>query len=111
VLWRFIQNAARFPDAKIVCAHWGGGLPFYALMPEVTESLRNVYFDTAASPFLYTPDVFSTVADLVGIDKILLGSDYPLLRPSRILRQLDESALSDDAKRQVRASGARLLDR
>ncbi len=111
VLWRFIQNAARFPDAKIVCAHWGGGLPFYALMPEVAESLRNVYFDTAASPFLYTPDVFSTVADLVGIDKILLGSDYPLLRPSRILRQLDESALSDDAKRQVRASGARLLDR
>ena len=35
VLCRFIEN---FPDATIICAHWGGGLPFYALMPEVRES-------------------------------------------------------------------------
>ena len=36
VLWRFIQN---YPDATIVCAHLGGGLPFYSLMPEVGECL------------------------------------------------------------------------
>ena len=29
-LYRFISN---FPELKVVCAHWGGGLPFYALMP------------------------------------------------------------------------------
>ena len=51
-LWAFIQN---FPHNKIVCAHWGGGLPFYALMPEVLRGMENVYFDTAASPFLYSP--------------------------------------------------------
>ena len=49
-LWRFIQA---HPDVVLVCAHWGGGLPFYALMPEVAAALGNVYFDTAASPFLY----------------------------------------------------------
>ncbi|MQG69643.1 MAG: amidohydrolase [SAR202 cluster bacterium] len=110
VLWRFIQHAARFPDVKVVCAHWGGGLPFYALMPEVARALGNVYFDTAASPFLYTADVFSVVADLVGVDKILLGSDYPLLRPARLLRQLDESGSSDEVKDQVRYNGLMLLD-
>ena len=26
VLWQFIRN---FPEATVVCAHWGGGLPFY----------------------------------------------------------------------------------
>ncbi len=109
VLWRFIQHAARFPAVKIVCAHWGGGLPFYALMPEVADALRNVYFDTAASPFLYTPDVFSAVADLVGVEKILLGSDYPLLKPRRLLRQLKESGLSDVAQDQVRSNGLRLI--
>src|SRR5947199_68154 len=31
-LYRFI---AANPDVRIICAHWGGGLPFYALMPEV----------------------------------------------------------------------------
>ena len=30
MLYPFIT---RFPDLTIVCAHWGGGLPFYALMP------------------------------------------------------------------------------
>ena len=25
--------------ARLVCAHWGGGLPFYALMPEVASAL------------------------------------------------------------------------
>ena len=69
-IYRFIQN---FPGNTLVCAHWGGGLPFYALMPEVPEVIRNVYFDTAASPFLYRPEVFATVVGLVGADRVLFG--------------------------------------
>ncbi len=91
VLMRFIENARAFPRVKIICAHWGGGLPFYALMPEVKESLRSVWFDTAASPFLYDAAIFNTVPDLVGRDKVLLGSDYPLLRFGRIARQIEEA--------------------
>lgn len=107
VLWRFIQN---FPDATIICAHWGGGLPFYALMPEVAEGLTNVYFDTAASPFLYTPQIFRTAAGLVGANRILLSSDYPLLRMRRLLRQVEESGLSDAEKAAVTGgNAARLL--
>ena len=109
VLWRFIQNAQEFPNVRIICAHWGGGLPFYALMPEVKETLRNVYFDTATSPFLYTADVFSTVERLVGADKILFGSDYPLLRPRRLLKQLEESGLLEETQQAIRTSGLRLL--
>jgi uncharacterized protein len=81
---QLLTLAARFPDAKIIAAHWGGGLPFYAHMPEVRETLANVYYDSAASPFLYDQGVFSTVASAVGPDRILFGSDYPLLRPKRV---------------------------
>lgn len=91
VLWRFIQN---FPDVTVVCAHWGGGFPFYALMPEVREALSNVYFDTAASPFLYDANVFSVTISLVGADHILLGSDFPLLSAARLLEQMEESGIS-----------------
>ena len=91
-LWKLALN---YPDAVIVMAHWGGGLPFYALMPEVKESLRNVYFDTAASPYLYTKDVFTVAASLVGAEHILLGSDFGLMRPGRLLKQARESGLSD----------------
>ena len=88
---RFIENARNYPNVKIVCAHWGGGLPFYALMPEVKDALQNVWFDTAASPFLYSPEILTIVADLVGADRILLGSDFPLIRFSRIRRQVEEA--------------------
>ena len=107
VLMRFIGN---FPDATIVCAHWGGGLPFYALMPEVASALHNVYFDSAASPFLYTPQVYSAVSSLVGADKALFGSDYALLRPRRLLNEIAASGLTAEQQAAVRGgNAARLL--
>ncbi len=111
VVWRFIENARRFPNVKIVCAHWGGGLPFYGLMPEVGESLENVYFDTAASPFLYRPQVYSVVAGLVGIEKVLFGSDYPLMDHAKALAHLAESGLTKAQQQTVLANGLRLLGR
>jgi predicted TIM-barrel fold metal-dependent hydrolase len=105
-LWRFIQS---FPDVSLVCAHWGGGLPFYALMPEVAEALQNVYFDTAASPYLYSSKVYATVSALVGVEKILFGSDYPLLRASRSLQQVAESGLTDAEREMVTGGNAAAL--
>ena len=98
-----------FPDLKLVCAHWGGGLPFYALMPEVKAALKNVYFDTAASPFLYTPQVYGQVAQLVGADKILFGSDYPLIPPRRLLKEISALDLSPATKRKILAGNAKKL--
>ena len=85
MLYPFITS---YPDLTIVCAHWGGGLPFYALMPEVKRAMSNVFFDTAASPFLYSPQIYTQVVQLVGGDKILFGSDYPLLAQSRLLGEI-----------------------
>ena len=89
-LCRFIEN---FPENVIICAHWGGGLLFYALMPEVGRALQNVYYDTAASPFLYKQDIFGVAARLVGADRILFATDYPLIRPRRLLAQVEASGL------------------
>lgn len=99
-----------FPDIKLVCAHWGGGLPFYALMPEVKAAMNNVYFDTAASPFLYTPEVYQQVVELVGAEKVLFGSDYPLLVQKRLLREIESAELPPGAKEMVLSGNAcRLL--
>ena len=106
-LWRFIQA---YPDVTLVCAHWGGGLPFYALMPEVGASLENVYFDTAASPLLYEARIFDAAAALVGAGRILLGSDYALLRPRRLIAQIRESGLSEEERTAIMGdNAARLL--
>ena len=105
-VYRLLEN---FPDNTIVCAHWGGGLPFYALMPEVPEAFKNVYFDTAASPFLYRPEVFATVARLVGPEKILFGTDYPLIAQSRLLKQVEESGLDSFSQAAILGGNAARL--
>ena len=106
ILYPFITT---HPDVTIVCAHWGGGLPFYALMPEVQKALQNVYFDTAASPFLYQPQIYTLVSQLVGADKILFGSDYPLLPQTRLLREINSAALTEEEKRLITGENARKL--
>jgi predicted TIM-barrel fold metal-dependent hydrolase len=106
ILYRFITN---FPALALVCAHWGGGLPFYALMPEVTRALSNVYFDTAASPLLYRDEIFRHVAEIVGADKILFGSDYPLIRQSRIVKSIQSLSLSEEARSMILGGNARRL--
>lgn len=107
VLYSFIT---RFPDVKLVCAHWGGGLPFYALMPEVGKAVANVFFDTAATVFLYKPDIFARMSSIIGSDRILFGTDYPLMHQSRVLAQIQCSGLAEeDRVRILAANAARLL--
>ncbi len=106
ILYRFIQN---FPDLIIVCAHWGGGLPFYALMPEVARALSNVYFDTAASPFLYQDAIFEHVVGIVGADKILFGSDHPLIGQNRIVKSIRSLKLAEEAESKILGGNAQRI--
>jgi uncharacterized protein len=107
ILYSFI---AAFPNLKLVCAHWGGGLPFYALMPEVAKALANVFFDTAATVFLYQPRIFEQASRIIGSDKILLGTDYPLLHQNRVIDQIQSSQLSEEDKAGILGlNAARLL--
>ncbi len=97
--------AKRYPDNVIILAHWGGGLPFYELMPEVRDALRNVYYDTAASPYLYEASIFKHVTRWIP-DKILFGSDYPLVEPQRFLRYMENASLKSETRQRVLGENA-----
>ncbi len=87
---------AGYTQIPIICSHWGGGLLFYELMAEVKQSLRHVYYDTAATPFLYQPDIYTIGIHICGKEKIIYGSDFPLLEYSRYANTI--AALGDSAK-------------
>lgn len=92
---RFVRFAEAFTGLSIVAAHWGGGLPFYELMPEVAEDLRHVWYDSAASSHLYDHRVAGIVESLVGAKRVLWGSDYPVLRQKRFLKRFLEQVSVD----------------
>lgn len=87
---KLLKVLEAFPDWQIVAAHWGGGLPFYELMPEIRTAAANLAYDSAASTYLYEHKVFETVIELVGHDRVLFASDYPVLKQAPILRKVRE---------------------
>lgn len=105
-IYPFISH---FPELNLVCAHWGGGLPFYALMPEVKIAMENVYFDTAASPYLYNPMIYLHAAGLIGADRILFGTDYPLLSQSRLINEIRSIDLPEDDRNLILSGNANRL--
>jgi aminocarboxymuconate-semialdehyde decarboxylase len=79
----------RYPGLKIIASHGGGYLPAYsgridhawgarsdahgALPKPPTFYLKKIHLDT----IVFTPDQLEALVKLFGVDKILLGTDYP----------------------------------
>jgi predicted TIM-barrel fold metal-dependent hydrolase len=104
----FYAFVSAHPDVKVIGAHWAGGLPFYAAMPEV-HALPNLRVDTAASSLLYDDAIYARVAALTGAETILFGSDYPLLSQSRSRRRIEEASLSPAARELILGANAATL--
>ena len=93
-IWTFLSMHA---SVTVILAHLGGGLPFYAFMPEVAALFRRTYVDTAATPWLYAPGVYRAVAGLIGAERILFASDFPLRHPRADLGILRDAGLNGAA--------------
>lgn len=106
-LSQIYQIPLRFPDNKIVLAHWGGGIFFYMLLKrDVKEVMKNVYYDTAASPFLYHTEIYSFSSKLAGHEKILFGSDFPLLPPSRYFKEMKKAGIAQEVRNDILGNNA-----
>lgn len=99
-----------YPDNKIVLAHWGGGIFFYMLLKkEVREIFKNVWFDTAASPYLYDPEIYKIAGDITGYDKILFGTDYPLIKPERYYKEIESAEIEPGDVDKIKSENAASL--
>jgi predicted TIM-barrel fold metal-dependent hydrolase len=97
------------PNLKIILAHFGGGIFIYETMKEIKEKFKNVYYDTAVTPFIYDERIYSA-AKAVGLcERILFGSDFPILPPLRYMDGLNKSALSEEEKVMILGENARKL--
>jgi aminocarboxymuconate-semialdehyde decarboxylase len=108
----------RFPKLQILLSHGGGALPWIlprlkhatelgpplsSLFPrDPAEIVKSFYYDT----ILYDPPALRYLADKVGADRLVVGSDYPFTikqdRPAQFAEQglpIAREALSANARR------------
>lgn len=108
----------RHPELRILAAHGGGYLPTYlgrsdhawTVRPEAHECaeppssyLRRMWFDS----LVHSPAALRALVDAVGVDRVLLGSDYPFDMgvPDPVERV---RAALDDPEPVLRGNAARL---
>lgn len=117
-LVEIVGLAARLPELRLILAHWGGGLIFHELNPYCRHALRNACYDTAASSLIYDSEVFSRAVAAVGAEKIIFGSDYPLLtHPARepepgfatAIEGVRRTGLSNDESARILGGNSRSL--
>jgi len=66
-------------NLRIILAHFGGGLVFHRLNRGVRKTFERIWFDTAASPLLYDSRVYQAAITCGAGDRLLFGSDFPLI--------------------------------
>lgn len=91
----FVWLARMFPRTTFVLAHWGGMLPMHDAR---FKELANVYYDTAASPLLYDEKVWTHAVAVLGEDRVLFGSDYPLNLYPRVSVEAEMARFVAEAK-------------
>ena len=97
------------PALTIILAHWGGGFFFFELMPEIKKITKNVFYDTAASPFLYHHEIFEVALKIVNQERLLFGSDFPLLTPRKYFKEMAMTIASEDILKKIKGENARRL--
>ena len=105
-VWSVIEAAEG--EVPIILAHWGGGLAFYELMPEVHQLAQNVFYDSSASHLLYRPEVYQVMSQLAP-GRVLFGSDYPLIRQTRAIRLASQAGLTSQDLAALLGGNARSL--
>ena len=94
----------------MIFAHFGGGLWLYETMPEMRLALKNARYDTAAWPFLYDARVLAAAKAAGALDKMLYGTDWPILDRERFASRLQSCGLDEREKETfMGSSAARLL--
>lgn len=86
--------AIDFPDLDIVAAHTGW--PWTAELVAEAWVHRNVYIGTTAYAPRYWDDELITFMQAHGKDKVMWGTDYPVVYFDQSLEQVEELGLSDE---------------
>ena len=88
--------AADFPGLTIIMAH--PSVPWQDAAISVATHKANVYIDLSGWSPKYFPPQLVRAANTLLKRKVLFGSDYPLLRPDRWIRDFEALEIKDEVR-------------
>ncbi len=115
---KLFDLALQCPKTNFIFAHMGGlNFRFWNILPlaRTAEGLlgNNIYFDISATVTLMADspleEEFIRTMRNVGIDNILLGSDFPQFTLKRAVDALEKLDLTSEEKREIRFDNAKRL--
>jgi predicted TIM-barrel fold metal-dependent hydrolase len=100
--------AARFPTLSIIAAHFGW--PWHLELIAMALHKSNIYIELSGwSPRYYPQELIREIGGRLQ-DRTLFGSDYPFIKPARVIEELNALELKPEAKVKIlRENAARLL--
>jgi 6-methylsalicylate decarboxylase len=122
----YSNRFARTPSVKYILSHAGGVIPYlagrFAIVDEMNviagaevrgaaaATLRRLHYDTALS---FSPAVLNMLREVVGLNQVLFGTDYPYLRRDMAIRSAKHmrqtTALSEAERRAILHENAQRL--
>jgi len=92
----YLENVAlEFPELRIVAGHIGA--PWTQEIISLATKFPNVYVDTSAYKAKRFPPDFVEFMRGRGVEKVMFGTNYPMLTPSACLEGLELLGLSPEA--------------
>jgi uncharacterized protein len=100
--------AADFPELKIILAH--PSFPWQEEALAIAVHKPNVYIDLSGWSPKYFPEILIQYTNTRLKDKMLFGSDFPLIAPDRWLKDFEKLPIKDEVRpRVLKDNAARLL--
>ena len=101
------EAASRFPKAMFVAGHSGNVDPYRGQAIEAAQKYQNFYLETCST--YRTPGVIEELVSEAGAERVLFGSDVPLMDPRSQIGKIITADISDDAKRLVLGENAKRI--
>lgn len=99
--------AADFPELKIIGAHPSWPWPDESLA--IARHKSNFYIDLSGWAPKYFPPQLVQYAGTILQDKVLFGTDWPLLTVERWMREFDELPIKPEVRQKILLDNARAL--
>jgi predicted TIM-barrel fold metal-dependent hydrolase len=99
--------AVDFPDLKIILAH--PSFPWQEEALAVATHKPNVYIDLSGWSPKYFPPLLVRYANTLLKDKVLFGSDFPVITPDRWIEDFEQLPIKDEVRGRIMKDNAAAL--